>query len=448
MKNYESLPTVCIVGRPNVGKSSLFNVLLKERRAVVVGRPGTTRDRVESIITINEYDVRLVDTGGYFAGSKDDLSLQVKDQIKQAMKEASVILLVTDALSGISPEDEEVADILRKFSKQIILVANKADNNKIADTAPEFYRLGMGDPETISCLHRRGIRSLRERIALAMENFPGRKAESGEGYIRIAVVGRPNVGKSSLINYLLERDRVIVSDKPGTTRDSIDTYFVVDDKGYVLIDTAGMRHKRKIKDAVDVYSVMRSKESIERSDVAVLLLDAVDGITRDDLGILDFIEKSGKACLILVNKWDLAEETEATSMDEYKKHLVYAVDHLNRFPILFVSAKTGRNILDCLATINELNSGLDIKVATPYLNKIFEKKNPSKVPVPRRKKRPNFLYIVQSGSRPVEFKYFVNDPSSVLPTHISFIENQLRANLPLLGIPFSIKIGRSRKEKK
>ncbi|MFH1552382.1 MAG: ribosome biogenesis GTPase Der [Candidatus Omnitrophota bacterium] len=448
MKNHSPIPTICIVGRPNVGKSSLFNCLVGERRAVVVEQSGTTRDRVEAVVSMGKFSVKFVDTGGYVSKDKDELSLQIKDQIHRAMEEASVIVMVTDTISGISPSDKEIASLLRKFNKPVIPVANKTDNAKLENDAMEFYQLGFGQPEEVSCVHRKGMRGLRKRLLESVEGIAQEDDGRELSYIKIAVVGRPNVGKSSFVNNLLARNRVIVSETPGTTRDSIDTYFSYDGTEYILIDTAGIRHRRKIRTAVDVYSIMRAKESIKRADVAILLLDAADGITRDDMSILDFIEENGKACLILINKWDLAEEEGDISMEDYEKHLTYASNKLSKFPTSFVSSKTGRNVLGSLSMVKVLNSNLDLKVSTAFLNKIFEKKDPSRVPVPRGKKRPNFLYAVQSSSRPVEFKFFVNYPMAVLPSHVSFIKNQLRENLPLKGIAVKVIIRRSRRERK
>lgn len=448
MERHSDIPAICIVGRPNVGKSSLFNCLIGQRRAVVVEQSGTTRDRVEAIIHLGTRSVKLVDTGGFAPGDKDDLSMQVKDQIYWAMEEASVILLVTDTTMGVTPYDIEVATLLRKFAKSVIVVANKTDNEKLAGDAYEFYQLGFGEPEPVSCLHRNGIKGLKKLVQESLGEAEEEKPQKDVDYLKIAIVGRPNVGKSSLINNILDRNRIIVSDIPGTTRDSIDTHFSYGGDDFLLIDTAGMRHKRKIKMPVDSYSMMRSKESIKRADVVMLLLDAADGATKDDLGILSFIEETGKAALVLVNKWDLGEETEDLSQEEYLKHLVYASSVLNKFPVYFVSAKTGKNVLNMLEVAKLLNANLDQKISTPFLNKIFDKNDPGRVPVPRAKKRPNFLYIVQASTRPVEFKYFVNDPRNVLSSHMSFIENQLRANLPLSGIPIRVNIRKSRKTSK
>ncbi|MFH1878515.1 MAG: ribosome biogenesis GTPase Der, partial [Candidatus Omnitrophota bacterium] len=440
---------ICIVGRPNAGKSSLFNYLLGERRAVVVEHSGTTRDRVEALMNIQGQHMKLVDTGGYLTDNADIFSGEIKEQIYLAMEEASVILFVVDTIAGVSPADTEVALLLRKSGKAVILVANKTDNEKLRGHAAEFYQLGFGDPMAVSCVHSRGVQGLKKHIfESVMEEDAEIIPQSDRKILRIAIVGRPNVGKSSFVTNILDRKRVIVSDIPGTTRDTIDTHFMFEGDDYILIDTAGIRHRRKIKMPVDTYSIMRSKEAIQRADVAILVLDAADGITKDDIDILRFIEENGKACLIVVNKWDLSGAAEDVSREEYEKHLVYSSNNLGRFPILFVSSKTGKDVMKALSIAKILDSNLDINVSTPSLNNIFSKKDPSRVPIPRKKKRPNFFYIVQSKHRPVEFKYFVNDPGAVLSAHMSFIENQLRGNLPLKGIPIKILIRKSQKREK
>ncbi len=445
MEETNNITTICIVGRPNVGKSSLFNCLLGEKRAVTLGESGTTRDRVEAVMRIGKTAVRLVDTGGFLSGDKDDISVQVKAHILRAVDAADSVLMVVDATDGLTGADIEVADILRKYGKSVKLVVNKADNDRIALGAYDFYRLGFGEPDVVSCLHRRGIRKLKNRILEEIKCSKNEYLDREDNVLSIAVVGRPNVGKSSFVNSLLSKDHAIVSDIPGTTRDSTDTNFHFGNEEYTLIDTAGIRHKRKVRTAVDTYSMMRSKKAIYRGDVVILMLDARDGVTRDDLAIMDLVEEAGKGCLIAVNKWDLAEGVDGATREEYRKALVYASDRIRKYPLTFVSSVTGENVTACLPLLKALDSNLDMKVSTPFLNRIFEKDDPSKVSVPRRMKRPNFLYIVQSGTRPVEFKYFVNDPASVTPLHENFIENRLRDALPLEGIPVKVVFVRSSK---
>jgi len=443
-----NVPSICIVGRPNVGKSSLFNQLLGERRAVVVEQSGTTRDSVEALIKIDGYSFKLSDTGGYLAEDPDLLSRKVKEKIYGAVEEASLLLLVTDAQEGVSPADREVAGIIRKFDKPVILVANKADNHKIGDDVVEFYQLGFGEPIAVSCLHKIGLDDLKKRIVDSAKELV-RDVRDEKRYFKIAIIGRPNVGKSSFVNRLLDKERVIVSDIPGTTRDPVDTFFSYNGDEYVLIDTAGIRHRRKIKTVVDTFSVMRSEEAIKRADVVALLIDAADGITQDDEGILDTVEDNGKACLIVVNKWDLSEEaSQKVTTEEYGRELAYASPRLRIYPFAFVSAKTGKNVLKTLSIMKLLDANLDLKVTTPFLNKLMGKYDPAKVPIARNKKRPNFFYITQTCCRPMAFTIFVNDPRAVLTAHLSYIENMLRDNLPLKGIPIKIHIRKSNKEKK
>jgi GTPase len=448
MAENSRIETICIVGRPNVGKSSLFNCLLGERRSVTLEQSGTTRDRVEAVMRVGKYSVKLVDTGGFHSADKDEISFQVKEQIFRAMEEADSVIMVVDSASGLTGADIEVAELLRKAGKDVKVVANKADNDSIATLSYDFYRLGFGEPEPVSCMHRRGIKKLKNHILENVKKHGEPAPEAKEKALKIAVVGRPNVGKSSFVNSLLSRKQAVVSDIPGTTRDSVDTFFSVGGSDYMLIDTAGIRHKRKVKTVVDTFSMMRSHDAVKRADVAVLMLDARDGVTKDDLMILDHIEDSGKACLVAVNKWDLAEGIEDVSVDEYRKSLVYAADRLGKYPLVFISSTEGKNVLATLPMLEVLNANLDVKASTPFLNKIFDRSDPSLVSIPRRLKRPNFLYIVQNGTRPVEFKYFVSDPANVLPAHESFIENRLRENLPLTGIPIKLTFAKSRKDRR
>lgn len=440
--------TICIVGRPNVGKSSLFNCLLGERRSVTLEQSGTTRDRVEGVMRVGKCSVKLVDTGGFDRMDKGDIPTQVKEQILNAMEEADSIMMVVDSSEGLTGGDIEVAGLLRKTGKDVRVVANKADNDTIAGSTYDFYRLGFGEPETVSCVHRRGIKKLKNNILEMVKREGNIPVEIEKDVLKIAVVGRPNVGKSSFLNSLLSRKQAIVSDVPGTTRDSTDTFFSLEGSSYIIIDTAGIRHKRKIKTVVDTFSMMRSHQAVGRADVAILMLDAKDGVTKDDLMILDHIEDQGKGCLIVVNKWDLSEGVDGVSIDEYRRGLVYASSRIGKYPVIFVSSANDKNVAASLPILKTLNANLDMKASTPFINKIFEKADPSKVSIPRKMRRPNFLYIVQNGVRPVEFKYFVSNPDDVMHAHEQFIENRLRENLPLTGIPIKLTFARSRKDRK
>ena len=448
MADHKTIPVVSIVGRPNVGKSSLFNVLVGERKAVVVEESGTTRDRNETVMSLGGKRMKLIDTGGYMPEDKHALAGKVKAQIHHAMKEADALIFVVDASAGITPLDSEVAALLRKYNKKVILAANKSDNQKREAAAVEFYGLGFGEPVAVSCLHMLGIDDLEDRIRSSFEDTAQEEEkETDEKAIKIAIVGRPNVGKSSFVNCLLNEERVIVSEIPGTTRDSIDTLFIFNGEEYILIDTAGIRHDRKIRTAVDTFSVMRSKESIERADVAILMIDAADGMTRDNMDILNFIEENGKACIIAVNKWDLAETVEGVTKDDYEEKLMRAVNKSGFYPIFFISAKTGKNVMKTVHLAKALNAALDTVTPTSVLNKLFDRNDPSDIPISGRKRRPNFFYITQTHRRPVEFTCFVNDPGAVLEVHTRYIENLLRNNLSLKGIPIRVKFRSSHKEK-
>lgn len=435
------LTCISIIGRPNVGKSSLFNTLLGERKAVVLEESGTTRDRAESVVRIKNKRFRLVDTGGFTSADGDELSKKVKEQIFLAINDAAILILVVDVKTGIVAMDKDILFTARKSGKPIILVVNKVDNINLENNTAEFYEMGLGHPVAISCLHKRGIKDLEKRIVKYGSSVSGITPETVNPPLKIAIIGRPNVGKSSFINFILKKNRVIVSDKPGTTRDSIDTFFSYENDDYILIDTAGIRHKRKLKEVVDAFSVMRSERAITRADTVILMVDAKDGITKDDSHILDFVEKSGKACQILINKWDLAREVKDVSKEDYIKVLIKLNPRFNSYPINFISAKTGENVLKSLWNSRVLNSNLDISLTTPYLNKLIKERDPAKIPIPRNDQRPNFLYMTQTGTRPIEFTIFVNRINSVKPAHLDFIENLLRENAESLkGIPFKLRI--------
>ncbi|MBF0252692.1 MAG: ribosome biogenesis GTPase Der, partial [Candidatus Omnitrophica bacterium] len=414
MARNKSLPTVCIVGRPNVGKSSLFNALLNMRKSVVLEESGTTRDRAEALLEINGFAFNLIDTGGYLKDDEDILSPQIKKHILVGIEESVLAIFVVDITEGISPCDIEVAHLLRKANKKVLVVANKSDNNKMDEDITEFYSLGFEEVLPISCLHRRGIYDLCDKIMeLTKENL--KTVPDEEEVIKIAVVGRPNVGKSSFVNSLLGEERVIVSAIPGTTRDSIDTNFNYNNEKYILVDTAGIRHKRKIKNVVDLFSIMRSTGTIERADMVLLLIDAADGFRKDDQGVLDIIEENYKGCVIGVNKWDLAQDVEDITQEDYKKRLLEELPRLGKFPIIFLSANTGKNIRKTLELIRKHFDIVRTNFSTPQLNKILKKFDPGNISIPKRCKKPNFLYMTQISANPIEFFVFVNEPKNVLP---------------------------------
>ncbi|MGB2705346.1 MAG: ribosome biogenesis GTPase Der [Candidatus Omnitrophota bacterium] len=430
------MPVVSIVGSPNVGKSSLFNRIAGGRHAVVEEREGTTRDRIEKQVRIKGKSLILIDTGGFLLRSKDEIYVLVKTQIEKAIGSSDVLLFVCDGEKGLLPLDLDLARVLRKSGKKIMLAVNKIDNEKRKEeNLFDFYRLGLGEPFGVSCLHNLGVKELLDGV---LNVLPERsEAETEKVHpIKIAITGRPNVGKSSFLNKVLDEERAIVHEKPGTTRDSIDTYFTKDGLSFLLIDTAGIRHKRKVKTAVDIYSMMRAKNSIDRSDVALLLVDGMEGVTADDIKIFDYIREKGKGCAIIVNKWDLVKGIETS---RYEEAIIRRVPDARNFPVAFISAKTGKGVLEAFNLVGSIKTNADLFIDTEALKDFMEEIKPEKVTLPRKRRPPRFCYMTQVRIFPKEFLVFVNDTRTTHPTHTAFIENRLRENFPLKGVPVRIR---------
>ena len=442
-----SIPIVSIVGRPNVGKSSLFNRIVKKRHTVVEEKEGTTRDRIEKHVKFKGKNLILVDTGGFFSNDflrseKDRIEALMKTQIEKAIMRSDLLLFVCDGASGPSPLDLDMVRFIRKSGKRIVLVVNKIDNEKKKENLLEFYELGLGEPFGISCLHNRGVDNLTEEIARLIPEY----SEAGtpkDQPIKVAIVGRPNVGKSSFLNRVLGEERVIVHEKPGTTRDSVDTYLKKDGINFLLIDTAGLRHKKKVKTAVDIYSMMRARSSIDHSDVALLLIDGMEGVTSDDAKIFDYIVETGKGCAIVVNKWDLVKRIETS---RYAGAILKKMPQARNFPIAFISAKTGRNALIAFNLVNAIKTNLDLSIDKDALSDFLKEISPEEVRIPRRMRPPRFFYMTQASVFPKEFIIFVSNPRAVTGAHSSFIENRLRESFPLKGVP--VKLFYRRRPKK
>ncbi len=429
-------PLVVIVGRPNVGKSALFNRIIERRMAIVEDEPGITRDRLYAESTWRGRPFILVDTGGLESGDCD-ITRQVRLQVELAIEEADVILFVVDARQGLTPHDEEVARILRAANKPLILVANKVDSREIVSHAMEFYALGLGDPVFVSAEHGRNIGDL---LDLVVDRFPDEPSEGeteDEG-LKVAVVGRPNVGKSSLVNAILGEERVIVTDIPGTTRDAIDTHFTRNGRAYTLIDTAGMRRKSRIDDSVERYSVYRTLRAVERSTVCLFLLDATAGVVEQDQRIAGFVHESGKGIIIVVNKWDLIESKQDT-MREFEEHIRRQLAFLNYAPIVFVSALTRKRLPQLMDMVDYVADQSCIRVSTGTLNRLLQDAIARVQPPSRRGVRLKAYYMVQTQVQPPTFLLFVNNPELLHFSYRRYLENCLRETYGFHGNPIIIK---------
>jgi GTP-binding protein len=424
------LGTVAIVGFPNVGKSTLVNRLTATRAAVVHETPGVTRDRKELICEWNGKRFLLIDTGGVDVADETPITRSIVDQARTAVEEADLVLFVVDARAGITPGDEEIAELLRASNKPVLVIANKIDDPSRDSESAEFYRLGLGDPIPLSGLHGHGTGDLLDTVVATL---PGEgRAETGEEAIRVAILGRPNVGKSSLLNALLGEERVIVSEVPGTTRDAIDTILVRGDRTFVLVDTAGLRRKRKQRQGIEYYSELRALEAAERADVAVVLVDASEGIVEQDLSVADVARKAQSSTLVVLSKWDIG----TVALDDVKPELERRLRQ--RPPIVAVSAKTGRGVARVLDRVEELFEKHTARISTPELNKFLAELREARQPPARRGRKLNLLYGTQTGVRPPRFRFFVNDRSLITRDYGYWVENQLRERYKLQGVPVTI----------
>jgi GTPase len=424
------LGTVAVVGFPNVGKSTLVNRLTGSRQAVVHETPGVTRDRKELPVEWAGHRFRLIDTGGVDIVDPSPLIQQVADQARAAIAEADLVLFVVDAQIGITPGDEEIAAILRRSRKPVFLIANKIDDPGNETAALEFHALGLGDPIPISGLHGHGTGDL---LDLIVARLPGAgPAEAGEDAIRVAILGRPNVGKSSLVNALLGQERVITDEEPGTTRDPIDTVLTRGDRTFVLVDTAGMRRKRRARQGIEYYSELRARQAAERADVAVVLIDASEGIVDHDLTVADVARKAQNSTIVALNKWDIGlldiEDARARVASRLRQ----------RPPVVTVSAKTGRGVSRLLDHIEQLYEKHTAKLQTAELNRFLGELREARQPPSKNGKRLNLLYGTQTSVRPPRFRFFVNDPGLITRDYGYWVENQLRERFQLEGVPVSI----------
>jgi GTP-binding protein len=453
-------PVVALVGRPNVGKSTLFNRLVGERLAIVDETPGTTRDRLLAESEWNGIEFHVIDTGGIDPshGGKTPLSIgsadflqQIKEQALVAIEAADTILFVTDAESGVTAPDREVADILRRYQKKlpdggfwppIILVVNKGESEARRQTVGEFYELGLGEPYAVSAIHGTGTGDLLDAV---VESFPPQQEEEEDDSVKIAIVGKPNAGKSSLLNKLVGKERAIVSPIPGTTRDAVDMNIQYEGIDITLIDTAGIRRRGKIDPGVEKYSVLRSFKAIERADVALLMIDATTGITSQDAHIAGFILDAWKSCVVLVNKWDAVEKDNYT-MDEFSKRIRQDLNFMDYVPLQFISAKTGQRVEKVLPLALQVQEERLARLTTSKINQVIHNAQDAH-PAPSLKGRQlKMFYGTQVRSDPPTFMIYVNDPKLAHFSYRRYLENQFRAEYGFLGTPIRI-VMKGRREK-
>lgn len=438
-----SKPIVAIVGRPNVGKSTLFNQIGKQRVSIVDDLPGVTRDRIYLDAEWLQHEFTMIDTGGIEIATDDHILTSMRQQAQLAMEDADVILFVVDGRGGITSADEEVAHILRSTKKPIVLAVNKIDSPKQEADSYEFYNLGLGDPVPISASNSLNLGDLLDAVVAAFPSDADAASESDE--ICIAVIGRPNVGKSSLVNKLLGTERVIVSNVPGTTRDAIDTHFIEDDTKYTLIDTAGMRRKGKIDQPIERYSVIRSLRAVDRADVVLLVLNAQEGITEQDKKIAGYAHESGKGVIIVVNKWDLYEEKNDKSTLRFTDELREEFGFLQYAPVLYTSALTGQRVRRVIELVKYVAEQQAMRIQTSVLNELIRDAVAVNPPPTHRGKRLKILFLTQVGIKPPKFILFVNDPELLHFSYVRFLENKLRDSFGFSGTPLKI-IARGRKD--
>ena len=439
-----SKPVVAIVGRPNVGKSTLFNALAGEMISIVKDTPGVTRDRIYADVTWLDKEFTMIDTGGIEPDSKDIILSQMREQAQIAIDTADVIIFITDVKQGLVDADSKVADMLRRSGKPVVLVVNKVDNfDKYMADVYEFYNLGIGDPVPISAASRLGLGDMLDIVA---ENFPEGSAQAeDDDRPRVAIVGKPNVGKSSIINKLLGENRVIVSDIAGTTRDAIDTEILHNGKEYIFIDTAGLRRKNKIKEELERYSIIRTVTAVERADVVLMVIDATEGVTEQDAKIAGIAHERGKGVIIVVNKWDAIEKNDRT-MREYESDIRQVLSYMPYAEIMYVSAATGQRLNRLYDMIDMVIENQTLRIATGVLTEIMTEAVAMQQPPSDKGKRLKLYYITQVAVKPPTFVIFVNDKELMHFSYTRYLENKIREAFGFRGTSLKFFI-RERKEK-
>ena len=430
---------VAVVGRPNVGKSTLFNCIAGKQISIVEDTPGVTRDRIYADAEWLNYKFTLVDTGGIEPDSQDIILKQMRNQAQLAIDTADVIIFVTDVRTGLVDADYEVADMLRRSHKPVVLCVNKVDSfKKFGNDVYEFYNLGLGDPFGVSSANQLGIGDLLDEV---VKHFPLEAVEEEEkDTIRIALIGKPNVGKSSVVNKLLGQNHVIVSDIAGTTRDAIDTEIIHDGKSYTFIDTAGLRRKGKVEDDIERYSVIRTVAAVDRADICLVLIDATQGVTEGDARIAGIAHESGKGVIIAVNKWDAVPDKTDQTMKEFQEKLKTSFSYMPYATFLFISAETGQRLQKIFELVDRIHENQTLRVRTGVLNDIMMKAVAMKQPPSDKGKRLKLFYMTETSVEPPTFVIFVNDQNLMHFSYTRYIENQIRASFGFEGTPLKFII--------
>ncbi len=427
---------LCIVGRPNVGKSTLFNRIVGKRIAITEDQPGVTRDRIYSEGEWLGNYFTIIDTGGIEPEKEDTIMTNIQKQAQIAIETADVILFVVDGLEGLTSTDRDIATILRKSGREVILVCNKMDNLKNLSDIYEFYELGFGEPMIVSSEQGLGIGDLLDET---VKYFPEEKLTSEEDdIIKVALIGKPNVGKSSLINNILGEERVIVTNIPGTTRDAIDSYFDYKENSYLFIDTAGLRRKRSIDENIERYSVIRTLTSVDRADICILVIDALEGVTEQDTKIAGYAHDNGKAIIIAINKWDLVEKENLTYRD-FEKKIRETLGFITYAPIVFISALTGQRIPKLMDLLNIVNNNYNLRISTGVLNDIINQAVLMNQPPSDKGKRCKIYYGTQVSVRPPTFVIFINDKQLMHFSYERYLENQIRTHFGYIGTPIKLE---------
>lgn len=437
-------PLVAVVGRPNVGKSTLFNKISGSRISIVEDTPGVTRDRIYSDVSWLDKHFTLIDTGGIEPMSKDEILSKMREQAQLAIEMADVVILMTNVKDGVTANDHEVAQMLLKAKKKIVLAVNKVDN---IGAPPmefyEFYNLGLGDPVAISSANGLGLGDLLDEVTA---KFPAdADTDEPDDEIKVAIIGRPNAGKSSLINKLMGEDRVIVSDIAGTTRDAIDTHYEKDGDKFLFIDTAGIRRKSRVNEAIEKFSVIRSYAAVDRSDVCIIMIDGTEGIAEQDTKIAGYADEQGKACIFVINKWDIVKKNDKT-MNEFKYKIRETFAFMSYASIIFTSAVTGRNIPALIDEIKKVNEQHKRRITTGMLNDVINEAINKQQPPSDKGKRLRIYYGTQASVAPPTFVLFVNDKELFHFSYKRFIENQIRENFGFIGTPIRLIIRERKKD--